>query len=288
VERELETRLGAFLESAERVRRGGDEEAIHDLRVAARRLGVGLRLWWAMLRPRARRRAFRRLQRLRRRLGPIRELEVHAARLPGLAGRLPAEAVVACEALQSDLDRRLGRARRRAVKALAPARLRRIRESARGSWRALTARIARHPDAVADAAERTAAHRRAALSAVAHAVERRDDVALHAARIQIKKWRYALECMHSRHERGELVSALRGIQEALGEVHDRVMLRAYVERRARRLQRRGFLGHAEALRPLIERLESERGDEVERALAWMERLPASAGEAEGVSDSGSP
>jgi CHAD domain-containing protein len=274
VQRDLEARLGAFTAAAGRARRNADDEAIHDLRVAARRLSVALGLWRGVLRPRPRRRAARRLQRMRRRLGPLRELEVHATRLPDWARTLSGEAGAAAEALEAALERRLLRARRRAARPLAPPRVRRIHALLRQAWRDLPQRVERRPEAPAGARQRTEAQRHAALDALARAAARRDAAALHTARIEVKKWRYALECLGPVLDEPPRLDLLRSVQEALGAVQDRVVFLAWVERHARRWQRRGSLALAEAVRPLIERLEAEHGGELERATVRVERLLA--------------
>src|SRR5207249_739177 len=66
----------ALFEASRRARRGGDPEAIHDVRVSARRLAAILGLWRDLLPAHGRPRAIRALRRLRRRLECARELEV--------------------------------------------------------------------------------------------------------------------------------------------------------------------------------------------------------------------
>jgi CHAD domain-containing protein len=73
------------------------------------------------------------------------------------------------------------------------------------------------------------------------AVAREDDWLLHQARLAIKKWRYALECVD-----GVGVAepdprpALRQLQEVLGAFHDRAALIDAVERHRRTRDRPGF------------------------------------------------
>ena len=67
-----------FTDAAARVHAQQGDDAVHDLRVSARRLECALDVWRGALAPRARRRARRLLARLRRSAGRAREREVHA------------------------------------------------------------------------------------------------------------------------------------------------------------------------------------------------------------------
>src|SRR5438128_2020420 len=62
-------RVAEFAAAARRVRAGADSEAIHDLRVAVRRLLAALKVWRVLMPARERRAATRELRRLRRRVG---------------------------------------------------------------------------------------------------------------------------------------------------------------------------------------------------------------------------
>ncbi|HKQ58650.1 MAG TPA: CHAD domain-containing protein, partial [Candidatus Eisenbacteria bacterium] len=63
------TLVEAFRAAARRVRAGSDAEAIHDLRVATRRLAAALRVWGSLIPREARREALKCMRRLRRRIG---------------------------------------------------------------------------------------------------------------------------------------------------------------------------------------------------------------------------
>jgi len=75
LEADLAHRESLFVSAARRVRERDDPEALHDLRVTSRRLSEALRLWKAVLDGREVKRVRRRLRRLRREAGPVRELE---------------------------------------------------------------------------------------------------------------------------------------------------------------------------------------------------------------------
>src|SRR5262245_38770799 len=126
VEEGLARRTDELAAAARRVRSGTDPEAIHDLRVATRRLTAALRTWESLLPARAGEAACRGLRRLRRRVGEARGLEVHVAlaeaRRPGPGSR--ARPVV--DALLERLRERLDKRRRQAMKRVSPRRLRRL------------------------------------------------------------------------------------------------------------------------------------------------------------------
>lgn len=245
-----ELRSGTLLAAARRVRRLTDEDAIHDLRVAARRLLAALGLWDRALPSHAWRTARRELRGLRRRAGRARELEVFAAalteRLPSLedASRAPVLALL------GRLEQRLARRRARLARRIRPKRLRRtlrglpLNEEAIGP--ALVARARQHEREI----EATARE------AIASALEDPADGALHDARIAVKKWRYVSEALDEAGiEAGPRpLEALRSLQEVLGLAQDRATLRDEIERWVMPPDR---AVEAEALRPLLDTLRNE-------------------------------
>ncbi len=263
----FERRATEFAAAAQRVRVGADHEAIHDLRVAARRLVATLRVWRDLVPARARRAAERGLRRLRRRIGGARELEVHVAlleeQLPAGGG---ATGSVAAEVLER-LRERLARRRRSAARRVSPRRLKRVLRRLGTAGAGLGAPQPGGPGALPGvlAVERRLADQ--ATAAVRSASEHPDDASLHGARVLVKKWRYTIECLDEvvPGAAGQAVRPLRRIQGDLGDAHDRAMLRELLERHARRA---GSAGESDELRPLIERLDLER----ERAVRRFRRL----------------
>jgi len=107
-------------DAARRVRAGSDPEAIHDLRVAARRLLIALRVWEPLCRVRLHRVLTRQLRRERRRFGSARELEMNVA---WLESRVPSSDVaVSTGAIAgfARMKRRVRRRRRQAASRLRP------------------------------------------------------------------------------------------------------------------------------------------------------------------------
>lgn len=249
--------------AAHRTRERGDDEAIHDLRVAIRRLAAALSLWRAVLEDRARRRAIRRLRRLRRVLGRARELEVHVADLERRTSEQPFVLRLLLQELLDDLRKRRERARRRASGRVTERRERRIVQSVRRASRTADAEPVASAAAAAGGLTRAAQRARVLMAA---ARNRGDAAALHTARIATKKWRYAIEAHEAAFGRapGPPAETLRSVQKALGEAQDRVTLRARLEDHAARLRARGLEAQAQALGPLFAEVESERRRAVER------------------------
>ena len=196
----------------------GDIDAIHDARVATRR--VRATLPFVSSAPTA---VGDELRRVGRALGRVRELDATNALLKKLESRVP-DAAVAIAVTRREIDHRLTRQRRRLVKKL----LHRPRSIARavtsGShvprlssvWRSW-----RHE--LRDAIRLRATHAQSALDrATAVYMPNR----AHSARIQIKKLRYLVELAAATGVLIDdaLVRDLRRAQEALGDLHDMTVL----------------------------------------------------------------
>ena len=204
----------------------GDAVGVHQARVASRRLREAVPVLGLALPERRRTRLDRRLRRITRALGPIRELDVSADRLGDLYTGTPTPGVAAVlEALE---------ARRAARLRTLPARLERARPER------VLERLSRLAFLVGDVpaavwrgvlSARTAARGRRLRDALEHAGVLYAGEPLHAARIAIKKLRYAAELA------GELrvaptktaVRELKAAQETLGRLHDLDVLGAAVQ-----------------------------------------------------------
>jgi len=239
---DLSARLLTLEAAARRVRRGEDGEAIHDFRVASRRLAAALDLWAPILDPDSARRARRRVRRMRRELSTARDLEVLAVLYRERMPEAPPETRIALETRLDRIERLLTRSARRAPDVVREGRLRRVR---RGLLRA----VRRAPLAAAGAnagdlaAARISATRARALDALREAWSRRDDPSLHEARVRVKAWRYAREIAgeslgEPATPAGAAVAELRTVQEALGTVQDLVVAAGDLAREARRARGR--------------------------------------------------
>ena len=221
-----------------------DPEAVHDLRVASRRLISALGLWRPVLHKSQRRDAMRALREIRRAFGPARELEVHAGHARAHLGHSSPEDLerMAIAALEKSLRQRYPRAR---SDALATISSRRVRDVVRDVKRAFAgmshrwaksrrrARVAeRMADARADALQAIRAARRPGLPA--------QDEAFHRARIAIKKWRYVAERNAQASGGTDVpIERLREVQSALGHAHDAVTFAGEIARYIARSKTRG-------------------------------------------------
>jgi CHAD domain-containing protein len=96
--------------------RAGEVEAVHDMRVASRRLRVALRVFRDAL-PKSRAASFGRgFRRIGRALGAVRDGDVHLARLD--SGSVPLPLMLDIGAYRADIERRHDRARREMVRIL--------------------------------------------------------------------------------------------------------------------------------------------------------------------------
>jgi CHAD domain-containing protein len=197
----------------------GDVAAVHQARVATRRLREALPL----LGPRDVRRAWARAaRRLTRALGPVRELDVALATLGELAGDAP-RAAIRCLAdsieeerarLQADLVAQIDRVhidklRRKPVT---------VADDAASGTQSRTRRAAYGAAARARAARRAVRLRAAIDSAAGMYVPER----LHMVRIAVKKLRYALEIARDLSGSAAVarLRALRRAQDLLGRLYD--------------------------------------------------------------------
>lgn len=240
--------------AARRVRAEDDRDAAHDLRVATRRLGSALDVWDGLLESDRAHKLQRRLRRLRRAAGELRDAEVMRELLMRIAANLSHYPRLAVEDLAHRTERRIARQARPTARA---ARRTRIDEIARGLERALRA-LARPAGAAAsreDAQSRVDALERSARGALATAIRDPQDDALHAARIAVKRWRYGLESLRALDPEGSVAATrrapalaeTRALQRALGRLHDLAEVAEAIEKRIAQLMEKDRRAEAEAL-----------------------------------------
>ena len=229
--RVLAFHLGTF-ESERPAARGGDVEAVHQLRVATRRLRATLQLFAPVLPAAAVGSATEGLRLIGRAIGAVRDLDVLAMAITTRGRRLPDESRAALGPLDHAIVER---------RAVALAELGRVLDAAQ-SRRLLVRlnRLAASPPGgrgamrLGDAAGNL-------LRPLVRAVQRggRDldeatpAVALHRVRVRVKRLRYACETLESLvgEDMRVVIRRLVRLQDALGEHQDAVMqaswLRAY-------------------------------------------------------------
>ncbi|MCS6798452.1 MAG: CHAD domain-containing protein [Myxococcota bacterium] len=210
-----------------------DVEALHDLRVALRRLRSTLRAWPDLWRGTLRQRHVRRLRKVTRATGEARDLEVVLALLDELGGAMNDAQQRGAAMLRAELDRRLAVVRQG------------IRRDVLPRWERLAPRLRDGLSVVlrsVDAPDREPPSFAAALAGglrragreVAEAIDAvgglEDQDAAHAARIAIKRLRYLVEPVRDALPAARaLVDRCRAAQDALGRMHDAHVLLARVE-----------------------------------------------------------
>jgi CHAD domain-containing protein len=220
---ELLRRAAALCAAAARARAGGDADAVHDLRVAARRLEAALRVWAPAAGRHAGRDARLEARRLRRAAGRARELEVHVAMLEE---RLLPEAGTDRPALLPLLERLRAKRDREREAVAAMARARRLERIA-DRVAAVVVALAETSDPLSEADRRVRRARRSVADPLVAAADTTHDVRLHAARVAVRKWRYAAESRAAAPAPAPEppLAELRAVQQVLGVVHDHAVLR---------------------------------------------------------------
>lgn len=219
-----------------------DAEALHDLRVALRRLRTCLRAYQPSLKETVSSKLLRRLKEEASRTGAGRDLEVQAAWLRPMEERGPVSRRFAAAWLRERLQARHAEAGGAEALALARAGLRELAPVLR---LALAPRPARRPpsarpgpsfsavsaDLIGDASSKL--QRR--LASIRSA---QDPKRSHRARIAGKRLRYLIEPLRRRSAAwSRAVSALKGLQEQLGELHDMHVLSAELAETVEKLAR---------------------------------------------------
>ena len=285
VEADLAHRDSLFAAAARRVRERDDPEALHDLRVTSRRLSEALRLWGALLDPRHAKRVRRRLRRLRREAGPIREMEATLELVRTYEKTQGAAARDALGPYVRRLRRRIKSGRRRMADLAAPKYVGRMLETSARARLPLRSRSEKLPDPFQDARRRAANARRTSIRLLEALGRSATEEAFHDARIAIKKDRYAEECWIEVEPSRDRVRAtrLQALQRALGALRDHAVLETALETHALDLAAHGRLSRARALGPLLEAVRRGRGE----ALTAFRRLVASGRRSTGRPERGS-
>jgi CHAD domain-containing protein/CYTH domain-containing protein len=213
--------LDAWDRARARLKSGDDSEAVHDFRVALRRIRTVLRGYRSDL-PRSVPKSLRRLlKRLVSLSGTTRDLEVQRQWVDARVGELTEVERAAARWLLARLARDQATAQvelERAVEryfAKSSSRLRRRFEDLRGedgrqapTWRVVRRQLASQADDLS--------RKLGAIVAVTDAEE------IHRARIATKRLRYLIEPFAEElHGADELLGRLRGLQDLLGDLHDR-------------------------------------------------------------------
>jgi CHAD domain-containing protein len=258
----------------------GQEEAVHQVRVAGRRLRVSLPLLAVSGGVRAVRRALRVLRKLTRAVGEGRDMDV----ILGLFEDRLAN-VKAASAEQRALLSRLRAARARARAQVAEDVLDLDIDGLRRSLRRLLRRgAADAPTVLARVRALREAEGAELLRGFSHVGERYLPEALHALRRRVRRLRYAAEVEDAvRGEESRAPVLWKRLQDGIGVIHDHHVLAGWFDEQARqaearhdallmraaRRERRAFIGLARLLHRAL--LEAKPADLALRALQAMAR-----------------
>ena len=211
----------------------GDEEALHDMRVAARRLRVALPLLARRPEGRRVRRSLKILQQVTRTAGASRDLDVAVSLLAGRGAEPTPELAV----LKRRLRAARGRSRTRMAEALLDLEIAELR-------RHLRAAVSRRADGLFVVLRRLRETRTAlgteALSLLDALGDRYEPAALHRLRIRTRRLRYIAELADA--FRGQSTPAagdLKALQDRLGVVQDTHVIAEWFSRQAAAAQARG-------------------------------------------------
>jgi CHAD domain-containing protein len=205
----LEKKLRKLRREMERVARDPDVDAVHDVRVAVRRMVQAVRFSAGTEGAGAAKKLARRLRRVRRRAGPVRDRDVIHALLAGEGLRLadPAMAFLRGE-------------RRMAGASLSAWMRRRLQQDVCAKWAGALGKIS-----AGEAKEDWEGLVRAFFAAGHAAAATGEAAALHELRIAAKRVRYTLEMLSPKARR---LAALRALQDVLGWIQDTVVAEEYL------------------------------------------------------------
>ena len=234
----------------------GDETSVHQARVASRRLREALPVLGARADEDALGRVQKRVRRITRALGPVRELDVTLLLLAELEGQEAAPARAIERVRKAVIEERQKR-RRDMLAEITPSRLDKLtRRLVRVAAPAPRVHVPRN--ALAEAAAQSADRARKLRAAIDHAGGIYLADRLHRVRVQAKKLRYAVEIqrelMRSRSTAG--LNRLKIEQDLLGRMHDLEILIEHAREAQGTLNPRDRRGMSE-LNKLIRVLEDE-------------------------------
>lgn len=204
--------------------RAGDPEALHDFRVALRRLRSCLRAYRAELRTTVSKRSYARLRRLAHATRESRDLEVHLAWVQQGMADLPDHVRAGAGSVADDLAGRMQEADRQMLARLRAQFARGRRRLRRQLERLVLERSleeGQRAHTMAAVTGRLVLERAAAVRASLASIHHLDDRdAIHAARIGAKQIRYLLEPFGDVPGARELLERLTAFQDTFGDLHD--------------------------------------------------------------------
>lgn len=251
---------------------GVDDESVHDMRVATRRLRAALQVFRTLG---GMKKLERDVKRLQDSLGDVRDLHVQAAWLEGVAGKVAKGKPGTREGLVSLRDARLARLDERE---------KRLRKELEGWVERTVPRLQKKLDALDDkhrfGGQRVRGHLRQRVRRVRKRMDTYADApdaaSAHALRKELKKLRYELEIFQPalRRTLDAMLEVLVPLQDGLGELHDADVRLELFERLAAEAEPKERKA-ARALLPLVRDERAKRAAEIARELQrWhSEEIP---------------
>lgn len=270
-------RLARQIEECEAGTRAGDDaDALHDMRVASRRLRAALRVFHDVLPHRRLGRLEKRARRLTRALGLPREWDVLRDTLARLRGEHAGDVEkMAVEHALEWIDQHRSLARRRMLRGLDRIDIERLARGVRRLADRAEQRIAvddlcglarRQVEPLVDAAMQEIDARRA----------RELIEPLHETRIAIKRLRYVVELLEPAFPgpHADLLARLKNLQELLGHHHDCAVLSERLDRMIGGLEERGRTILADGLRETLTRVRAAQAAMFEQFVLATDGLSA--------------
>lgn len=239
----ITTRLQKLLSNEDAARQGDDVDAVHDMRVASRRLREAFELFEFCFPQKSYQKFYRSVRQVTRVLGEVRNADVALIYFKNLSA---ANDDILVQVALEELLRRLARARQgargRLIAGLNESRVRQLPVELAGVF----ARVENLPirqqrgarQSIVLARRQIAQRVREFFSASAAVAGENDETNLHKVRISVKKLRYAIETFD--YAVGETIvknlQDLKHLQEILGELHDRDVFAGIVRARLAKLQ----------------------------------------------------
>jgi CHAD domain-containing protein len=272
------TLVSRIFNRAEKIGGKKAEEALHDMRVATRRLRETLSMFVLFYPPRRLKRVLARIKKMTQVLGLPREADVNAAlmaRLP-MPGNASSTQQAAKEHLLEILEDERVRRHRKMKKAFSRLDLAALKRELRslskaGMTREMRIPASSHFDPM-NAPERSWLESlwrekgRPFLQYDEEKLRAMDDQALHQLRIQTKKLRYALEIINpiAGNSFDLLIQSARELQDLLGECHDFDVLMAVIRNHREALKAGNRLLLAEAMGEVIGTLQSKKEEAIQK------------------------
>jgi len=215
------------------VRAGGDDEAVHQARVATRRLRSDLRTFHELLDPVWAADLLAELKWLGTLIGELRDTDVLRRRVQGRIAALPASSREGADRVLRALDARRRRARRSLMTGMVEERYTRLVETLLRTSRNPGFDPARSSRRVSAALVFLEDPVRKLRRAVGRLPARPSDPALHDIRIRAKRVRYAAEAVAPGlgKRASAVATAAAGLQDVLGEHQDAVVAQEWLESR---------------------------------------------------------